>query len=58
MDTVVLIGMLNEIERGLGKLGINSLRMLVLQAQDCALRIQRDTGEQHLRDSRHAHWQN
>ena len=55
METVALIGKLDEIERGLGKLGINTLRLLVVEAQDCALRIQRDTMEQHRRDSRHIH---
>jgi hypothetical protein len=54
MDTVALMGKLDEIGRGIGILDPNSLRMLVIEAQDCALRIQRDTMEQHLRDSRHA----
>ena len=58
----MLIGKLDEIERGLGKLDLNSLRMLVSEAQDFALLLQRDTMEQHRRDSRHTYtnwsWQN
>lgn len=52
MNTVILIQKLNEIEQSLGKAEPVAIRRLLLEAQDCALNIQRASVEQMRRDSR------
>ena len=54
MNTVVLIQKLNEIDLALGKQQSPIIRQLLLEAQDCALKIQRESVEQMRRDSRFA----
>ncbi len=52
MNTVILIEKLNEIEQALGKEEPNAIRRMLIEAQDCALKIQRASVEQMRRDSR------
>lgn len=53
MNIVDLIEKLREIERAVGKVESNTLRSMVIEAEDCALRVERESAEQMRRDSRH-----
>ena len=52
MNTAVLIEKLNEIDQALGKDQPMRIRRLLMEAQDCALKIQRDVVEQMRRDTK------
>jgi hypothetical protein len=52
MHTVQLIQKLREIERALELEDRSIIRRLLIEAQECALRVQRETEEQTRRESR------
>lgn len=52
MNTVVLLQKLGEIERALDVEERATIRKMVLDAQQCALQLQRESPEQMRRDSR------
>jgi hypothetical protein len=52
MHTVQLIRKLREIERALEVEDLSTIRNLVIEAEQCALRVQRETEEQTRRESR------
>ena len=52
MNTVALLQKLDEIERALDGDERATIRKLVLDAQQCALQLQRESPEQMRRDSR------
>jgi hypothetical protein len=52
MNTVLLLQKLDEIERALDVEERATIRKMVLDAQQCALEIQRESPEQMRRDSR------
>ncbi|HEY6488713.1 MAG: hypothetical protein WCC26_05805 [Terracidiphilus sp.] len=52
MHTVELIAKLRELDQALDREELPRLHTLVHEAQECALRVQHETGEQMRRDSR------
>lgn len=53
MHLIELSEKLNEIGQAIDRVDSNTLRKMVLEAQDCALQMQRETIEQLRRDTRH-----
>ena len=53
MHLVELIEKLNHIDQAIGQVDSTTLKRMVMEAQNCALQMQRETVEQMRRESRH-----